>query len=323
MLLLWLAAALGLAAGYSVPPKTNNRPAVGVLTSPTYGNYTLYAEEMVPSSHLKFLEAAGARMIYVPYNASEQDLHSLFLQTNGMTFSSGRVGDPLRVPLYTRAVCLFYKWAVQAAESGDFYPLWGVCSGHELLMYCASNQSSDVLSLGALRNVSVPLNFTAEAAASRLVRELGPSWRHAMATSPYAQNWHAWAVMLNSFKANPLLSKNFMVVSTNVDTSGGVFVSTTESRIAPIFTTQWHPERPRFESQVFEQITLTEEGQTSNAAFAWFFVGEARRSTRRFVDPCIGFYQQTFANWRTEYVAWIDGTYLYCNFPGVVGYHCP
>lgn len=66
----------------------NLRPVIGVLTQPQRTPLGVEVE-YVAASYVKFLEAAGARVVPLRYSASEEELRRVFDSINGVLFPGG------------------------------------------------------------------------------------------------------------------------------------------------------------------------------------------------------------------------------------------
>ena len=121
------------------------------------GSYT-------PSSYVKWLELAGARVTLVPYDASDALVDATFNVTNGALFIGGGSDTP-------RAARRFYANMKAAHAANVAYPIWGTCDGFEWLMQIAAEDDAVLTNGFDSENMSVPLNLTAAAARSRLLAE--------------------------------------------------------------------------------------------------------------------------------------------------------
>jgi hypothetical protein len=60
-----------------------------------------------------------------------------------------------------------YDYVISANKNGDYFPLWGTCLGFESIMR-AQSEDPNVLSQTDAENITLALNVTALAAASRI-----------------------------------------------------------------------------------------------------------------------------------------------------------
>ena len=219
-------------------------PIIGVFTQPSSskegncnGNCMYLA-----ASYVKYLEAAGARVVPINYNAKDSELDTLFNSVNGIFFPGGGSSFP------HQAQYLFDK-VVAANKAGDFFPLWGTCMGFQWLLIAASkNQNILDPPSGQMDsyNLSIPLDFTAEAKESRLFQHSGIIY-DILAKENVTMNNHHYGIYPEHFQATPALTSMFKMLSTNKDRKGVEFVSTIEAFDYPIYGSQWHPEKNDFE----------------------------------------------------------------------------
>ena len=90
------------------------------------------------------------------------------------------------------------------------------------------------------------LNWTAEAASSRMLRLVPPELLQSAAQTGMALNAHSFGVGKAVFESSTL-SKAFNVLSTSIDSNGKEYISTMEHKTLPFFAVQWHPEKAPFE----------------------------------------------------------------------------
>ena len=132
--------------------------------------------------------------------------------------------------------------------NGEVWPLWGTCFGMQVLSMLGAGTHSVVVSHPA-ESLQLPLALTPAAAKSQLLCTscLPADVLRTLTTRNATVNLHNFGVDVESFQSGAL-GKAFSVLSTNIDTRGRMFASTIEAKGgAPIFGTQWHPERPQFE----------------------------------------------------------------------------
>ncbi|XP_063062662.1 gamma-glutamyl hydrolase-like isoform X2 [Engraulis encrasicolus] len=169
--------------------KRNDRPIIGVLAQEVYKPQPKQ-NSYIAASYVKFLEAAGARVVPVMVNQTEEEYTQLFKSINGVLFPGG--GVSLVSSGYAKAAGIFYKLAIEAASQGDYFPVWGTCLGFEQLLLLTCGE--DLLSHTNTTGVSLPLKFTKDAAESRLFRSFPPSLMEALASENITENSHTWSI---------------------------------------------------------------------------------------------------------------------------------
>uniref|UniRef100_A0A8C6WNB4 folate gamma-glutamyl hydrolase n=1 Tax=Neogobius melanostomus TaxID=47308 RepID=A0A8C6WNB4_9GOBI len=253
----------------------NDRPIIGVLAQEVFKPQP-DATSYIAASYVKFLESAGARVIPVMINQTEEEYTALFHSINGVLFPGG--GVSVNSSGYARAAKIFYNLAIEANRREDYFPIWGTCLGFEQLAYLTAQKP--VLVNTNTTSVSLPLNFTHEARGSRMFKDFPAELMKALATEDLTENSHMWSVSVETYNGNEDLKKFYKVLSTNTD--GRIeFISTWEAYDYPFYGVQWHPEKNAFE------WTRPYYMHSPNAvkvtfSFADFFVSEARKSFHTF-----------------------------------------
>ncbi|XP_056290342.1 gamma-glutamyl hydrolase isoform X2 [Pseudoliparis swirei] len=204
--------------------RRNDMPIIGILTL-EFRDYKSNQTTYVAASYVKFLEAAGARVVPVRLNLPLEEYQRLFKSINGIVIPGGTAS--IVSSSYQRAARIFYELALEANKRGDYFPLWGTCLGFELLLYLTSEKTR--LSLTNTSGVTLPMRFTKEAKGSRMFRGFPTRLLKDMASESVTQHSHKWGLKVSNHKNNKALKKFFKVLSTNTD--GRItFVSTVEAR---------------------------------------------------------------------------------------------
>ena len=152
--------------------------------------------------------------------------------------------------------------------------------GFEFLSILAAGNSSVLQPGFDSEALTVPLDFTAAAASSRIFSAAPGDVMNILATRNVTVNLHHAGVTPETYATNANLSSFFNVLSTNLDRTGRAFVSTVEANNYPIRGTQWHPERPQFEWNPALNLPHTGDAVTAMSWMAQFFVSEARRNSQ-------------------------------------------
>uniref|UniRef100_A0A3Q2E2S2 folate gamma-glutamyl hydrolase n=1 Tax=Cyprinodon variegatus TaxID=28743 RepID=A0A3Q2E2S2_CYPVA len=248
------------------PAARNDEPIIGVLAQEVFSpkpNQTAY----IAASYVKFLEAAGARVVPVMINMTMEEYKTLFSSINGVLYPGG--GVSIISSGYQRAAKAFYDLAIEANKQGDYFPVWGTCLGFEQLMYLTSGKS--LLSFTNTSGIALPLNFTE---GSRMFKAFPPELMRALSSEPLTENSHHWSLAT---------SISFGVVEQD-SCHDYRFLSSLTSDPAynyPIYGTQWHPEKNAFEwSRPY--IPHSPSAVRTTFHMAEFFVGEARKNFHKF-----------------------------------------
>ncbi|XP_034416596.1 gamma-glutamyl hydrolase-like [Cyclopterus lumpus] len=255
--------------------RRNDVPVIGILAQELHvqrSNRSAY----IAASYVKFLEAAGARVVPVRLSRPLEEYKRLFNSINGFIIPGGRAS--VVSSRFQRAAQIFYELAIEAKKRGDYFPLWGTCLGFELLFYMTSEKTE--LSLTNTSGVMLPMSFTNETKGSRMFRGFPTQLMEDMASESLTGHSHKWGLKLSNHKKNKVLKNFFKVISTNTD--GRIeFVSTVEAYDYPIYGTQWHPEKNAFEWRK-PYIPHSPSAIKTSFYMADFFVNEARKSFHRF-----------------------------------------
>lgn len=241
-----------------------------------------------------WLEAAGARVVGIPYDASDELLDEM-MGPNGvgavvLTGGSLQLGPNAPSPdgVYFRTA----QRVMQRVEASsgiapgksspvkpDRIAIHGTCMGFQALMIILANSTS-VLSTYAYdsENLSLALNLTDGAAESRFLSSLPPSDLAALSTWNITSNLHHDGVNPKHYAPGGLLAGKADLLSTNVDRKDLPFASTAEASDPRLrlSANQWHPERPQFEWRPDMGVNHTAASVRANGAVADFVVAGAR-----------------------------------------------
>lgn len=285
-------------------PSLRDAPIIGVLAVPvdhsdciTVSQKALYGEASGATScfhslYVKWLEAAGARVVPLPFDLPRPELDVLLRSINGALITGGETDlSDLRSP-YMETASYIYQHALGAHADGETWPLWGTCMGMQVLSVLGAADPSVLLHHAYdSEQLQLPLTLAPAAAASALLCKdcLPGDSLDTLTRVNSTVNLHHDGVPPSAFAAGSTLSRAFHVLSTNVDAKGKPFVSTIEATGgAKIFGVQWHPERPQFEFDVAGDTAFM--SHSSAIASAMFAVASrlvrfARCNARRFASP--------------------------------------
>lgn len=262
-------------------PQLNPRPVIGVLAQENLQlDEFARGSSYIAACYVKYLEGAGARVVPIRINQTEEEYSKIFSSINGLLLPGGNVD--LQKSLFSRASKTFYNLALKANDGGDYFPIWGTCQGFQQLTVLTSNRN--LLTLTDTKNVALPLKFTTAAHSSRMFQHFPKDLMQALAEENITSNFHKWSLSLQNYTRNAKLKRFYRVLSTNSD-GKKEFISTMEANRYPFYAVQWHPEKSPFEW--IDKPGMVHSTAAVRASFytASFFVSEAMKNQHRFSSP--------------------------------------
>ncbi|CAJ1050807.1 gamma-glutamyl hydrolase-like [Xyrichtys novacula] len=273
-----LTACAACAAGKS--QQLNYRPIIGVLAQENLpGDQLAPAPSYIAASYVKYLEGAGARVVPIRINRTEEEYKKIFFSINGLLLPGGDVD--IQTSQFTRAAKFFYELALKANNNGDFFPIWGTCQGFQQLTVFTANKN--LLTLTNTKSVALPLTFTPAANSSRLFQSFPKDLMQSLSEENITANFHSWSLSIQNFTRNSKLKKFYKVLSTNND-GKREFISTMEAKHYPFYAVQWHPEKTPFEWINKPGMVHTTSAVAASFYTARFFISEAMKSQHHFSD---------------------------------------
>ncbi|KAF0683467.1 Aste57867_24501 [Aphanomyces stellatus] len=249
-------------------------PIIGI-----HAHESLFNDEFIASSYIKWIESAGGRAVRIPYNTSKDEYARLLSNVNGLLFPGG-AGNA------TEEAAYMYTLVLEMNANGTYFPLWGTCLGFEWLIQLQS-QNLSILDHVDARNMSSKVDILRNPG-----RLLGFSpFFHVLETRPVSFNYHQWAILQEHFYQTDALASFFRPVATSVDRSGQTYIAAMEAMEYPIYGVQFHPEKNPYEhgknrnGQPHYAIDHSVDAIMASQAFAHFFVGEAKRNANQFPTP--------------------------------------
>jgi len=267
----------------------NNRPIIGIMTQPLgteISNGTSKNTTYIAASYVKFLESAGARVVPIHYDSSDDELKALFNSINGILLPGGGA-DLSNATRIRRSGQLLYDLAISANDAGDSFPIWGTCMGFQFLALLTARQDSILCAdCYNTEGTPLPLDFVEPAASmSALYGGLPTELKRKLATENLTENSHHDGLKPATFRSNARLAAFYNMLSTNVDDHGRAFVSSFEAKAYPIGGVQWHPEKNNFEWGTSLGPNAIPHGADATAVSQYManhVVSQARKSAHAF-----------------------------------------
>ncbi|KAJ8037926.1 Gamma-glutamyl hydrolase [Holothuria leucospilota] len=267
---------------------TNPRPIIGILAQATgLRHISKYGKSFIAASYVKFVEAGGARVVPILVNQTEDYYNKLFHSINGVIFPGGGQNEVSPDFGVGRSAAYFYKQAMKSFSEGDYFPIYGICFGFELLAMLTENFSC--LESMSASDISLPLNFSSGYEHSKMFGKTTtpPEILEILRTQNVTYNAHKKGLSSKTFHSSDHLKHFYTEISTNWDKNDVEFISTMEGVKYPFYATQWHPEKILFEwnTNSEKHIPHSEDAVKVAQYMARFIVQEARKNNHKFASP--------------------------------------
>jgi len=248
-----------------LPSRT--QPVIGVLTQPPGAQYDAEDYSKIDMSYVQWLESAGAIVVPIFFNQTEEDTRAQFFGLSGVLFTGGP-DKPTDFDRYFETESLLYSLSMEHGQ-----PLWGTCLGFQSISDIAAG-GKDVLSDFNSAHMELPLRLTEDGTNSRMFARAPADIMQTFTQTNVTTNWHHYGVAPDVFNRY-IAPAGFRAVSVNLDADQVPFIATMEHDTQPIYATQWHPEANQFDR---DHATVTHSAQAIRAMqyLANFFVTEAR-----------------------------------------------
>ncbi|XWS16865.1 hypothetical protein CRYUN_Cryun33cG0017600 [Craigia yunnanensis] len=255
-------------------------PVIGILSHPGDGASGRLNNDTnasyIAASYVKFVEAAGARVIPLIYNEPEEILFEKLELVNGVLFTGGWAKDGL----YYEIAQKIFKKVLEKNDVGDHFPLYAICLGFELLTMIISEDRNILESFSAADQAS-SLQFVKNINIEGTVFQRFPKdLLKKLGTDCLIMQNHHYGISPKRLQNNPNLSRFFKILTTSTDQNNEIYVSTVQAHGYPITAFQWHPEKNAFEWGS-TMIPHSEDAIDVTQHVANFLISEARKSLNR------------------------------------------
>ncbi|KAG1714969.1 Gamma-glutamyl hydrolase [Nymphon striatum] len=260
----------------------NERPIIGILAQETEGNFKELGESFIYSTYVKFAESSGAQVVPIKICQTEEYYKEIFHRINGLIMPGGVVS--IQNSKYTEAAKILINLAIQANDKNDYFPIFGICLGFQVLLQYFS--SDNIMDRCSNSNVKSGLRLEQGYEESKLFGSLDKNMKEIFETEDVLINFHYDCITPKDFFANKL-DASFRILSRNYDINKFEFISCYEARSYPFYGVQFHPEKNPFFWVLNEKVSNiphTKNAIKASQYFSNFFVNEARKSYHKFED---------------------------------------
>jgi len=257
------------------------------MTIPSdYAQYPTENWSYLVGAYVKYLQQAGAQVVPIPYDSTEQDLMYLLDRLNGVLFTGGSAalinGTTGEYTQFGASLNFVVQYVMQANKNGHYYPLWGTCMGFQAISGMIA-KTFNILTRDCVGCHGVSKNNEWNTAyRSRLYSQIPEDLYDKMTTANLSVFVHYNMIHVEAFQNNALLNATLTPTTFSYDTEGKKYVSSYESPNMPIYGTQYHPEKVAFEWRAGYPINHGYDAVRLQQYLANFFVNETRKNTNLF-----------------------------------------
>ncbi|OAD55275.1 Chitobiosyldiphosphodolichol beta-mannosyltransferase [Eufriesea mexicana] len=183
---------------------------------------------------------------------------------------------------YADAGYLIYKIARRMNKNGDYFPIFGICLGFELLTYVVANRTKHRIDCDSI-NEALPLEFTPDFRKGRMFNKASSDIIDILKTKNVTSNFHQYCVTKQKLQKVGI-DNQFRILSYNHDKDGIKFISSLEHVNYPFYGVQFHPEKNLYEWILGRKIPHGTNAIKTAQYFANFFVNEARKNNHEFAS---------------------------------------
>ena len=138
------------------------------------------------ASYVKFMEAAGARVVPLVWNEPAEVTMDKLSKLDGVLFPGGDNE-------YLEYGGKIIERIMQYNDEGHFYPAWGTCLGYESLITWASSNPDTILEAYSAHAISLPLEFVIAPEKTEMFADLGNA-AHKFEDDALTLNSHSYGV---------------------------------------------------------------------------------------------------------------------------------
>jgi len=202
----------------------------------------------ISASAVRFVEAAGARVVPMLHTMSRKQIMKRFNAVNGVYVPDGEAD--VCAGAFAELVKFVLDLAKQTNQMGDYFPVWGGALGFQVMLVQLSGNCSMLSSFDA-DDIVAPFEFTNAADGSRVFGKGSEGWKQLRETMASASAAHMqgsdMGLLHEEWLHNTPLKSLFNLLALSVDMDGTKFVSVLESKKFPFYLSHWHTEKTSME----------------------------------------------------------------------------
>ena len=264
-------------------------PVIAILTIPNTFSKHKKTHSYLPNSYVKWIEMSGARVIPLQYDLPFNLTKSILSQCNGILFIGGQVDHHMISREYhdfTQKVKKIFTYIRGENDKGNYYPIFSICLGFELLYMLSDNPNASQLEY----NYNKYIGISKVKARNYMSKNkfLRGNFKISKIFSKKERNYQAnnGCVFQNHglgfFPNAPYMkqyNKQWHIVSLASENASSPkkYVNIIEHKKYPFYGTQFHPEKVIFE-WLIPEIVHSKVARSISKRFSSFFIRECKKN---------------------------------------------
>ena len=271
-------------------------PIIGILSKPLCEekyNVKTDRSQGIETKYVRWIEGGGGKAIYIDYNSTEEELKHIFNQINGLMLMGGaaklveynKTSGRNELTFYAKKAKYMIDLAKEAYNNGDYFPIWGICLGFEIIMLSVA-EDYNIMKTGCnCFKYNDILNFTHQAYSSRMLSLLTRKQLYELETNPITYNSHNDFFTTEDFYKNRNLVSELKVISTSTNQNHTIsFISAIEGIKYPLYGIQFHSEKSVYDYNANHPSVHSKTSIIIMQTFPIFFINEAKKSKHIFKE---------------------------------------
>jgi len=264
-------------------------PVIAILTIPnTFSKYKR-THSYLPNSYVKWIEMSGGRVVPVQYDLPTNLIKSILGQCNGVLFIGGQVDHNIISREYhdfIQTVKTIVTHLRAENDKGNYYPIFSICLGFELLSMLSNNPDMHQLEHNYNKHLGISQvegrNYMAKniflKGNSRISKIFSKREKAYQARTPVVFENHSLGFLPNA----PYMKQygkqwDIVAVTPENKRSPRKYINMIEYKKYPFYGTQFHPEKVIYEWLVPE-IVHSKVARSISKRLSAFFVDECRKN---------------------------------------------
>lgn len=247
---------------------------IGIVSAPVTINKMDCANSYLYNPYIEWIKMSGEQCIIIPYDITKIELKKILNRVQGVVWVGGSI-DKTHTPTQTSTLIntlnYIYKYAILENNNNNYYPIWAICLGLELMIMFAkeeTNLKDSIQKYEQYNNTSFAFTDS-----SRLKKWFSPSMQKQMKNKLCVSHHHTYA-----YTAEPIDHVHITSIEDG-------YINSIEFNEYPFYGVQFHPERPfnDFSLKVSREFSLFFKNECSKNKNKWEWIVADFKKTKIFI----------------------------------------